>query len=355
MAHGNETARGAACGLAAAALFGASAPVSKLLLPSASPLVLSSLLYLGAGIALSIVLALRSRTVEAPLRTADWTLLAIIAVLGGAVAPVLMLSGLRRTTGVAGSLLLNLEAPFTIFLALAFFREHAGAKVLAAAALIVAGGALLGVPATDGLAQVDPLGAALIAGACACWAIDNNLSQRLSSRDPLTTVRIKALSAGVLTLVLAIAFGESRPVWPVIAGALLLGSASYGLSIVLDMYALRLLGAAREAAFFATAPFVGALLAIPLLGDRPTMLQAGAAMVMIAGVVLLARERHRHLHTHDPAEHEHVHVHDDHHQHAHDPELGAIAADEPHSHPHRHAALTHDHPHTPDIHHRHRH
>jgi hypothetical protein len=90
------------------------------------------------------------------------------------------------------------------------------------------------------------------------------------------------------------------------------------LSLICDMYALRLLGAAREAAIFATAPFIGALLSLPLLGDRPTVAIAAAAALMLLGLGLLVRERHAHTHEHAPLEHDHLHTHDEHHLHEHE-------------------------------------
>ena len=191
-----------------------------------------------------------------------------------------------------------------------------------------------------------------IACACLSWAIDNNLTQRLSLRDPIVVVRIKALGAGTCTLALALAMGEKLPRTGVLLPALLVGIASYGVSILLDMYALRILGAAREAAFFATAPFMGAVAAIPLLGESPGLAHVLSAMLIGIGVFLLVRERHGHLHAHEEMEHDHAHVHDEHHRHEHD---ASESPGEPHAHPHRHVALVHDHPHVPDLHHRHRH
>jgi drug/metabolite transporter (DMT)-like permease len=220
-----------------------------------------------------------------------------------------------------------------------------------ATGLIFCGAAVLGLQ--GGEVRADGPGVLAVAGACLSWAVDNNLTQRLSLKDPVAVVRIKALGAGACMLAIAVVTGQQPLPGPwLIAAALALGAASYGLSIVLDMYALRLLGAAREAAYFATAPFLGALAALPLLGERLSLthLLGGAAMVL--GVVLLVRERHGHVHTHELLEHEHLHVHDEHHQHAHP---GMTDVTEPHSHPHRHAPLTHDHPHVSDLHHRHKH
>src|SRR5262245_21574533 len=97
--------RGALFGLVAAALFGVSTPLSKLLLPSTPPLVLASLLYLGAGIGLSALRGLSRARNEARLTRADVPLLAAIIVSGGVVGPVLMLVGLERVSGISGSLL----------------------------------------------------------------------------------------------------------------------------------------------------------------------------------------------------------------------------------------------------------
>jgi drug/metabolite transporter (DMT)-like permease len=359
---------GALCGLLAAALFGASAPLSKRLLPAVSPLVLAALLYLGAGLGLALAVAWRAararvRTgaaagpsrIEARVARGDWLPLLVIVVVGGMVSPWLMLTGLGRLSGTSGALLLNLEAPFTMALAVLVFREHLGRLALLASALIVGGAVVLGKPWAAGggvAAGGDALGALCIAGACLGWGLDNNLSQKLSLRDPRQIVMIKTLGAGSASLLLALALAQRLPGVAVIAPALALGAASYGLSLLLDMYALRVLGAAREAAYFATAPFMGALLAIPVLGERPGVIELAAGALMIAGVAVLARERHGHVHTHEALEHEHLHVHDEHHQHSHDDD---VPAGEPHSHPHRHGPLTHDHPHVSDLHHRHRH
>jgi drug/metabolite transporter (DMT)-like permease len=348
--------KGAVLGLSAATLFGLSAPVAKLLLPSSTPLVLASLLYLGGGLGLMGVGAVRRLRAasdsgrEARLGRKDVPLLLGVILCGGVVGPVLMLLGLQRLSGVAGSLLLNLEGPFTILLALLVFGEHLGRAGALAAGFIMAGAAVLGFQA--GELHGDVLGVLALAGACLAWAVDNNLTQRLSLKDPLALVRTKALGSGMCTLALALLTGQPFPSLSVGGAALVLGFGSYGLSIVLDAYALRLLGAAREAAYFATAPFVGALVAVPLLGERLRPLDLLAGALMATGVVLLLRERHRHPHTHQTLDHEHLHVHDTHHQHAHPPGTDTTG---PHSHPHRHEPVTHEHPHVSDLHHRHKH
>jgi drug/metabolite transporter (DMT)-like permease len=341
-------------GLAAAALFGVSTPLAKLLLPEAGPLLIAGLLYFGAGLGLLAFEALFYRRFEAsrresPVGPADRWLLAGIVVTGGILGPLCMLWGLQRLSGVLGALLLNLEAPFTIGLAVLLFREHLGRRELAGALLIVSAAAILQFKPEE--FRPDLWGFLAIAGACFWWAIDNNLSQRVSLRDPIVVTRIKTLGAGGCTLSMALLLGQNLPRAPILIAALLLGLLSYGVSLVLDLRALRILGAAREAGFFATAPFIGALFAVPILGDRWGINEICASLIMATGVFFLFREHHYHTHIHEQIEHDHVHVHGEHHEHEHE---GRFATD-PHAHLHRHLPLMHGHPHVSDLHHRHEH
>lgn len=338
-------------GLLAAALFGLSAPMAKRLLAGASPQMLAGLLYLGAAAGIAVYRRLRPDKTEAPLVRKDVPPLVVVVVAGGILGPVLMLLGLQRTTAVTGSLLLNLEAVFTIALAALLFGEHLGARVVGSMALILVGAGILKFqPGTPGAA---PWGVVLLASACLCWAIDNNLTQRLSSRDPFLIAQVKTLGAGAFNIVFALLLMDDR--WPsarITVVALGIGTISYGASLVLDGYALRYVGAAREAAFFATAPFIGALASTVIVGERIDWIDAVSMTAMAAGIALLLRERHGHGHGHQATAHTHAHTHDLHHQHAHDPQ---DPAGEPHAHLHRHAPLVHDHPHVPDLHHRHKH
>ena len=290
---------GGVYGLAAAALFGVSPPLAKLLLPQAGPLLIAGLLYLGAGLGLLAFEVLLYRRSEASRREssvgpADRWLLAGMILTGGILGPVCMLWGLQRLSAVAGTLLLNLEAPFTIGLAVLLFREHLGRLEIAGALLIVSAAAILQYRPEE--VRHDAWGFLAIVAACLCWAIDNNLSQRVSLRDPIVVTRIKTLGAAACTLSMAFLAGQNLPSPMILIATLVLGLFSYGVSLVLDLQALRLLGAAREAGFFATAPFVGAMAAVPILGERWGTNEVCASVVMAIGVVLLFREHHQHLH-----------------------------------------------------------
>lgn len=341
---------GAAFGLTAAVLFGVSAPLAKLLLADIQPLMLAGLLYLGGGTGLLLLRLIQSRNQahEATLQKGDLALLCAIIISGGILGPVLMLLGLQRVSGLAGSLLLNLEGPFTILLAVVFFGEYLGRSLAVAAALIFSGAAVLGWQ--PGAIQAEWVGIILLFAACFSWALDNNLTQRLSLRDPVSIALVKTFTAGAFNVAAGSYLGNVLPRIELLAFAMLLGFFSYGVSIVLDIYALRVVGAVRESAYFATAPFIGAVFAIPLLDERLSVAEALSFVLMALGVTLMLRENHSHIHEHHELEHEHLHAHDEHHQHAHSEPVSG-----PHSHHHWHFRLVHSHPHVPDLHHRHRH
>lgn len=198
------------------------------------------------------------------------------------------------------------------------------------------------------------VGALIILGACICWGIDNNFTRNISSKNPFSIVTIKGLAAGLFSLLLVFVLGSPLPGIDIIVKAMILGGFSYGVSIVLFVLAIRNLGSSRTSAFFATAPFIGMILSIVLLGDMPNAMFVISLPIMILGTILLFKEEHAHKHQHQQFIHEHRHFHgDNHHNHLHKP--GEVPPSGCHSHIHEHEELEHEHPHVPDIHHRHVH
>jgi drug/metabolite transporter (DMT)-like permease len=338
--------------LGAAALFGASTPLAKLLGLDMSPVLLAGLLYLGSGVGLLITRLIRDHGWQpSGLSTPEWPWLIGAIAFGGVLGPVSLMFGLTLTSGTTASLLLNLEAVLTALLAWVVFKENADRRIVLGMAAIVAGGVLLGWSGTS--ADVYGwLGPVAVAVACFCWAIDNNLTRKVSASDALFIAGLKGLAAGVVNTVLGLALGAHLPEFSLLGPTLLVGFFGYGVSLVLFVLALRGLGTARTGAYFSTAPFLGAAISVLLLGESVTWVFCVAAGLMGLGVWIHLTESHSHEHQHEPLTHEHPHVHDEHHQHTH-----AVPWDgeQPHSHAHDHAPLRHSHPHYPDIHHRHEH
>jgi drug/metabolite transporter (DMT)-like permease len=341
----------------AALLFGASAPLSKVLLGNIEPIPLASFLYLGSGIGLLLFQSIRHvaasvKETEAPLSKKDipWLLGAVL--FGGVLAPILLMTSLQSTPASTASLLLNFEGVATTILAFILFKENIGGRIGFAVGFITLSSILLSWDASNqwGIS----IGAMGILAACICWGIDNNFTRNISSKNPFTIVILKGIGAGLFSLVLSFILKNPIPNFKIILGAMLLGCFSYGFSIVLFVLAMRNMGSARTSAFFGTAPFIGTILAFLLFRSTPNIMFIIALPIMMSGTFLLLKDNHGHKHLHESTQHEHNHTHDDeHHNHPH--ENVETSSNESHSHVHTHESLEHTHPHMPDTHHRHSH
>ncbi len=355
---------------ASAALFGLSTPFAKLLEREIAPVMLASLFYLGTGIGFAVLSACSaSKKKQAKvlfLRRSDLAALTVVVITGGILAPICLMLGLSQSTATTASLLLNLEAVLTAVIAWFYFHENCDRRIILGMLAITAGGVVLSLNTnintnTDLAATTltSLSGPALIALACLGWAIDNNFTRKIAAADPQQIAMIKGLVAGLVNFALAMFLGQKLPSPATTVGALLLGFIGYGLSLVFYVKALRDLGNARTSAYFATAPFLGALTSLLIFHEPITLTLALAALLMGCGVYLHISENHQHSHHHEFMVHEHEHVHDLHHNHKHEdddePTKREDGSEIPHTHKHQHQALSHSHKHYPDLHHRHRH
>jgi len=344
--------RGGLLALLAATLFGLSTPLVQRFGQGLGAFSTAALLYAGAAF---VALWMRQPVeLEAKLQRSDLPRLLAMAGFGAVIGPVALAWGLQRTSGTSASLMLTLEALFTVVLAWRLYGESMDKRVAAAMLLLTAGGTAL--VADQGLAGNTPmLGLLAVLAATAAWGLDNTLSRGVADRDPAQVVIVKSALGACASTVLALIFGESLPSWTSALALFAVGALGYGLSLRFYLLAQRAFGAARTGSVFAFAPFIGAMGAFAF-GDRSmgwTMLAAGA--LMLAGVALHLIESHSHPHTHEVLEHEHAHSHDPkqadgHHMHTHD-----VLSTGSHSHPHKHEPMQHAHPHVPDVHHGHAH
>ncbi|MFL0266688.1 DMT family transporter [Candidatus Clostridium radicumherbarum] len=343
--------------LLAALLFGASAPLAKILLGQIDPVPLAAFLYLGSGTGLLVYQMIiniidKGKKGEAPLSKKDFPWLLGAILFGGVVAPIILMTSLKITPASTSALLLNFEGVSTTLIALFFFKESIGRRVWIAVICITAASILLSWDFTNQWGF--SLGALGVVGACICWGIDNNFTRNISLKNPYTIVILKGFGAGTFSLILTFLLKNHIPEIKVILLAMILGCFSYGFSIVLFVLAMRNLGSARTSSFFGTSPFIGAILAFILYREVPSNMFIIALPFMVLGTFFLLKEDHNHKHIHENLIHEHRHCHNDnHHNHSHLP--GEVPPSGYHSHVHEHEEIQHVHQHTPDIHHRHAH
>lgn len=335
-----------------AALFGMSPVACKLIVGQIPSSLLAGLLYLGSGAGLTGVVLYQKTPVYrmlGSLSRRQWSYLAGAIVSGGVAAPLFLAYGIVSGTASEVSLLLNFETVATTLLAWLVFHEQIGSRVWIGKLAII-GASILVLFTGSGQMQLSLPGLSVLA-ACLLWGLDNNLTRELESIPAPLLACMKGWTAGIFNVLLSLVLFKSQVTALQVSGALAIGALSYGASLVLFIQALREIGSARTSTWFASGPFIGTILSVMLLGERPPGEYWVAALVMLSGMFFLYGEVHRHLHQHERLTHAHPHEHDEHHQHAHE---GREAAGK-HDHLHTHEPLTHSHVHWPDIHHRHAH
>ena len=268
----------------AAALYALNSPLSKLLLSSVSPEMMAGFLYLGAGIGMFVMHVFRRNSNEKPLSKKDLPY-TILMVLLDIAAPILMMTGLKSATAANASLLNNFEIVATSLIALIAFRERIGKLLWAAIVLIIISSALLSFE--DMSAFSFSIGSIFVILACTCWGLENNCTRMISGKSPEEIVIIKGFGSGIGALIVALMLNVPFPSLSTIPLILLLGFASYGLSVFFYVYAQRYLGAARTSAYYALSPFIGSFLSFIILKEQPTLLYGIALAVMIAGTILV--------------------------------------------------------------------
>lgn len=278
----------------AAALYALNSPISKLLLGKIPPTIMAALLYLGAGIGLSIVRLVQRRMgkgqKEKPLTRKDLPYTIGMVVLDIA-APIFLMIGLTGTTAANASLLNNFEIVATSVIALCIFKETISKRLWGAIVLVTISSLVLSVEDISSFSF--SFGSIFVLLACVCWGLENNCTRMISNKDPLQIVVIKGFGSGIGSFVIALVLGEHFSNWGYIVCALLLGFVAYGLSIFFYIYAQRYLGAAKTSAYYALAPFIGAALSLLIFREIPTISFVAALLIMIAGTYLASTDTNK--------------------------------------------------------------
>ncbi|MFA9466492.1 MAG: DMT family transporter [Velocimicrobium sp.] len=268
----------------AAALYAISSPFSKLLLEKIPATMVAALLYLGAGIGLSIVGIIQKKRglqqQEQPLTKKELPYTIGMVVLDIA-APIFLMIGLTMTTAANASLLNNFEIVATSVIALCVFKEAISKRLWLAIALITLSSVILSVQDIGSFSF--SFGSLFVLLACVCWGFENNCTRMLSSKNPLQIVVIKGICSGLGSLIIALTLGERvSNLWYILA-VLVLGFIAYGLSIFFYIYAQRELGAAKTSAYYAIAPFIGVALSLVIFSELPDVSFIIALLIMVVG------------------------------------------------------------------------
>ena len=274
--------------LIAAVFYALSTPLSKTLLRNVPPTMMAAFLYLGAGVGIGALSLLRIGSAHSSARLSKDDLPYVVSmVLLDIAAPVFLMFGLTHTNASAASLLNNFEIAATSVIALFIFGEKVTARLWAGIALITISTILL---SCSWSSLSFSWGSLLVIAATVCWGFENNCTRKISSKNTFEIVFIKGIFSGAGSLVLALLIGEKVPQLRFIVHAMLLGFVAYGLSIFYYIKAQSTIGAAKTSAYYAVAPFIGALVSFVFLHEALTGNYLLAFCLMVAGSVVVVAD-----------------------------------------------------------------
>ena len=340
-------------GLLSAVLFSLATPLSKILLFELNEFLLAGLLYVGSALGLlPIVLKNKQLNVFSLMKDhpGEKKRVAFSIIFGGILGPVLFLFGLQFLRAGSVSIWLNMELAATALLGILFFKESLDKTGKLAIGFMIGAGVVISI--NEGIASVLPAG--LVVLACFCWAIDNHATGLIQVLSPSQITIIKGLFAGSFNILIGVLLLDKSLIdiqRTSIIAALIVGSFSYGLSIVFYVLSAQQIGATRAQILFSSAPILGLLFSALILGEILLPIHLIAIILTIIGIYYSSKTTHEHFHLHLPLKHMHEHIHTDkHHNHSHDQDQDCSKA---HFHSHLHEEQEHTHTHFPDLHHRH--
>ena len=206
-----NTKKGIAFAVLAAALYAINAPFSKLLLEFVPPTLMAGFLYIGAGVGMMVIAFIKKSAKVGSKRTAINKIRITIhhsMILLDITAPIFLLLGLNATTAANVSLLNNFEIVATAIIALMVFKEHISARLWLGILFVTLSCGILSFEDVSSLRF--SYGSLFVLLAAVCWGFENNCTRKISSRDPLQIVLLKGIFSGIGSVIIGLSM-ESEP------------------------------------------------------------------------------------------------------------------------------------------------
>jgi drug/metabolite transporter (DMT)-like permease len=271
--------------IVAAVLFGSVSTLAKPMLSTINPIVLSSIIYLIAGLFFTPS-ASRARSKI----TKYYGLILTSAIAGATIAPIIFFVGLKLSTAADTALLANGETVFSILFALLIFKERLS-RVGYIAVTLILGGVFLVTTNLDFNSSIFKLniGNVFVIASTIIWGLDNNICKIIVRRvDVSKLIQLKALIGGSILLgtvfILGIPFNIQREqLLPVV----LLGVFGFAISLYLYLHSIKRIGVVKASSLLSLSAVFGLVFAIIFLHELISINQIIAISIMICGIQLM--------------------------------------------------------------------
>ena len=271
----------------AAALFGSVSTISKPVLYTVNPVLLSSLVYIISGLTFTPI---AQQTERAKVSKKYYYLVFLTAAIGAAAAPIMFFIGLKLTTAADTALLSNGETVFSILFALVFFKEKLRRGGYGAVALILVGVFIVTTNFDfDSSKMKFSFGNFLVLAATVLWGLDNNISKIITRHMHVSRlVQLKSLIGGGISLMAVLLMGipfniEQTQVIPIV----LVGVFGFAISLYLYLHSIRRIGVVKASSLLSLAAVFGLIFAAVFLHEPIGVYQLIAVIIMVIGVYLM--------------------------------------------------------------------
>ena len=278
---------GYSCAIFAAAFFGSVSTVSKPVLATVNPVLLSSLVYIRSGLTFTPIAQKTERT---KVSKKYYYLVLITATIGAAAAPIMFFTGLKLTTAADTALLSNGETVFSILFALLFFKEKLKRVGYGAVALILVGVFIVttNFHFDSSLMQFNS-GNILVIAATVLWGLDNNISKIITRHMHISRlVQLKSLIGGSISLLVVLLMGipfnvQQTQIIPIV----LVGVFGFAISLYLYLHSIKRIGVVKASSLLSLSAVFGLFFAIVLLHEHIGIYQLIALIIMVTGVYFM--------------------------------------------------------------------
>lgn len=245
-------------------------PINKLINSDISPLFSASMLYFGTFLVgliyflVQIIFKKYQSKDNLEKKDIPFLLLAILFHSGAAIS---LMFGLTYLSSSNASLLGSFELISTSLIAFLLFKENIskwlwiGIIFIFSACVIISLGDLENLNFSIGsiLCLISPI----------CFGFANNFLKKISHKNPAISIGLIGLGGGLISLIVGFIVGERFVSFTPVIIEVSVGMISYGIALILFIYAERFVGASKTSAFFSLAPFIAIILSLIIFQEVP--------------------------------------------------------------------------------------
>lgn len=262
-------------------LYDLNVPVSKYSLKTLSTNEILFLLYFGSAVGLFLLMLFNKKQKFSLKPEKGESIFIIGVIIFDILAALFIVESLKYIDASTVSLISILEISFTIVISHFIFKTKISKNLIIAVILVSIGGILLSFDSSTEFKL--SIASMLTVFATACWGLENNLTAKVSDKNPLLLIFYKCFAVAIFNLLFILninIFELFINNWFL----LVIGFFTYGISILYYVYAINYIGISKTSIVFSFSPVFGALISLILFKEKITIYFVISLILMLMGI-----------------------------------------------------------------------